>query len=347
MTLRAAKLIQTNIDTLSDIWLDANSEVTVVHQQIDRIGDNEVKKIITQILQALALVLDEKEKVYLFEPTGIVYKKAKFLGELRRAQGFELEQVLQEYLILRHELWRLLREKLHSEEIDVFELEERLNFCLMNILKATINSFHHRQTKHLREQAITDSLTGLFNRRQFDKIINHELYRANRYERDLALGLLDIDHFKMYNDVYGHSAGDYALEEVSNIIRQFLRVSDAAARYGGEEFALILPETNQDQANRVCSRIRRAVERHPFEIDGKKTNITISVGIACYPQDSKETKELIDFSDKAMYQAKKMGRNRVMCAAKNSSIKTKWLFNKKEKEKVKRKAKKKVESSKN
>lgn len=329
MTAIAGKLIEAHIDFLADRWLKANTEDNLFQSEEQRIGHSEVQKIIYQILEALAITLNDDSKKYLFEQKGVIYRKAKFLGELRRAQGFELEQVIQEYLVLRHELWLMLKEKLRHDNIDVFELENVINYCLMNILKATIESFHHKQTKDLREQAITDALTGLYNRRQFDKIIEHEIYRADRYNRELALGILDIDHFKIYNDLYGHPAGDYALEKVADIIRQFLRVSDAAARYGGEEFALILPETNQDQANRVCSRVRRAVERNQFEIESKPTDLTISVGIACYPNDAKDSKKLVDLADKALYQAKRFGRNRVICADQESNIKTRWFLGKK------------------
>lgn len=328
MNVKAGRLIKGNIDFLAERWMTAIPDEKLSIDDFKRIGNDEVKNIIYQILEALAITLSESDKKYLFESKGIIYRKAKFLGELRRAQGFELDQVLQEYLVLRHEVWHMLREKLNHEDIDVFELEAQINHCLMNILKATIESFHHRHTRHLREQAITDALTGLYNRRQFDRIIVNEIYRADRYKRKLTLAMMDIDHFKMYNDLHGHPAGDYALEKVSDIIRQFLRVSDAAARYGGEEFALVLPETNQDQANRVCSRVRRAVDRFEFEIANKPTNLTISVGIACYPDDAQDARELVGFADKALYKAKRSGRNRVVCIAKDSDIRTKWFFNK-------------------
>ncbi len=310
MTIEAAKIIEHNIEELSQKWLFAISKPET---DDSRIGHQEVHKILVQILQALAAVLDKKEHLYLFESHGVIFKKAKVLGELRRAQGYELEEVLQEYLLLRKEVWSLMREYLATESIDIFEIEERINFCLMSVLKATIESFHHRQTKDLNKLAITDGLTGLFNRRQFDKIIGQEVYRADRYERPLALGLLDIDHFKMFNDSNGHQAGDMAMEKIATLIRQFLRISDAAARYGGEEFAIVLPETNEDQAYRVCSRIRRAIERHQFLENNSKGHITVSIGVACYPTDAKDAKTVVTAADSALYKAKNQGRNRVIC----------------------------------
>lgn len=308
MTVQAAKIIEQNIDELSQKWLFAISKPDTDDA---RVGHQEVHNIIIQILKALAAVLDKKEYLYLFESNGVIFKKAKELGELRRAQGYELEQVLQEYLILRKEVWILMRRKLAQGDIDIFEIEERINFCLMSVLKATIESFHHRQTKDLNKLAITDSLTGLFNRRQFDRIIDNEIYRADRYQRPLALALMDIDHFKMFNDMFGHQAGDMALEKIATLVRQFLRASDAAARYGGEEIAIVLPEINEEQAYQVASRIRRAIERHRFLSNRPKNQLTVSIGLSCYPADAKESKALISVADNALYKAKSSGRNRV------------------------------------
>ncbi len=310
MTIQAAKIIENNIEQLAEKWLFA---VSKREKDNTRIGHEEVRGILVQVLKALGLVLADNGHLYLFESHGSIFKKAKVLGELRRAQGYELEEVLQEYLILRKEVWALLRKELGNEEVDIFEIEERINFCLMSVLKATIESFHHRQTKDLNRLAITDSLTGLFNRRQFDKIIEQEIYRSDRYERPLALGLIDIDYFKAFNDQHGHQAGDMALEKTATLIRQFLRSSDAAARYGGEEFAIVLPETDEDQAYKVCSRIRRAVERKTFFEDEKqKSNLTVSIGLACYSNDAEEAEKLVAAADKALYKAKHHGRNRVI-----------------------------------
>jgi len=321
MSNQIAEIVQQNIDYLADKWLNAIKKP----QEEKLVCEKEVIKVIYQILNGMCLVLVDKEKQSLFKPHGAAFNKAKILGELRRAQGYELEEVLGEYLILRKETWQLLRERLQYKNINVFELEERINFCLTNILKATIESFHHTHTKDLKEKAVTDPLTGLFNRRQFDKLIMQEVYRSVRYERPLTLILLDIDHFKDFNDEYGHPAGDVALVHLAAIIRQFLRVSDAAARYGGEEFALILPETTQEQGFRVAGRIRRAVERSQFYIQNKKKiGVTISIGLACFPNDCKDAKSLVQCSDEALYKAKHLGRNRVVCYSRQNSA-SRWF----------------------
>ncbi|TET53269.1 MAG: diguanylate cyclase [Actinobacteria bacterium] len=311
MTVQAANTIENHIDYLSRKWLEAVLKDDFSSSEA-RVDDQEVHNILVQILKALAVVLDKKEYLYLFEKKGTIYKKARVLGELRRAQGYQLGEVLQEYIVLRKEVWSLLRRELATKDIDIFEIEERINFCLMSVLKATIESFHHRQTKDLNRLAITDSLTGLFNRRQFDCIIEQERYRADRYKRPLSFALLDIDHFKMFNDTYGHQAGDIALEAIATLIRRFLRVSDTAARYGGEEIAIVLPEVDEESAFKVSDRIRRAVERYNFINKKNKRQLTVSVGLSSYPKSADNVASLISTADAALYKAKSAGRNKVV-----------------------------------
>jgi diguanylate cyclase (GGDEF)-like protein len=165
---------------------------------------------------------------------------------------------------------------------------------------------------HTKRLANTDGLTDLYNYRSFQERLGQEVDRANRYHRPLSLIMIDIDHFKIYNDTYGHLQGDNILVEVARSVRQLSRTSDIVARYGGEEFALILPETDCASAEALGHRLREYIENRGFpgeeQLPGSK--LTISVGIACHiPSDTKET--LIEAADTALYRAKREGRNRV------------------------------------
>jgi len=163
----------------------------------------------------------------------------------------------------------------------------------------------------LKELAITDDLTKLYNSRHFYQQIELEVDRSNRYDNPLALLLMDIDHFKVYNDTHGHLDGDKVLARLGQIIRSMLRRMDSAYRYGGEEFTVILPETSGTEAITVAERIRRAVEKERFTTsDDKKARITISIGVTEYLPDE-EFRAFINRSDKAMYHSKLDGRNRV------------------------------------
>jgi diguanylate cyclase (GGDEF)-like protein len=162
----------------------------------------------------------------------------------------------------------------------------------------------------LQETASRDGLTGLFNRRELDSKLGEELARCKRYGHALSLLLVDLDHFKVINDSYGHPAGDKVLRGIADIIRGPARRSDVVARYGGEEFAVIMPETEKSGAQVFAERIRLAVAGHTFSIDNKPPlNVTVSVGVAGFPGDAGTDAALIAAADSALYDAKRAGRD--------------------------------------
>lgn len=159
--------------------------------------------------------------------------------------------------------------------------------------------------------AITDALTGLYNRRRFHDVLTSEFERARRYTTPFSLVMLDIDHFKRVNDVFGHSAGDSVLKEVASILKNSIREIDTASRYGGEEFMAILPNTARENALVVAERIRLMIGQHAF--GGIERNITVSIGISGMPDAKIESEEkLIRCADFALYRAKQLGRNRTV-----------------------------------
>ena len=163
------------------------------------------------------------------------------------------------------------------------------------------------------ERANTDSLTDLYNHRYFQERLASELSRANRYKRPLSMIMLDIDHFKTLNDTHGHPFGDIVLQQVAKIMVREARDIDIVARYGGEEFSIILPETEVKDAMVVADRLRQGIQHHCFVgSNGQTVPVTISLGVAQYPIHSAEREGLIMAADLAMYQAKSMGRNRVV-----------------------------------
>jgi len=163
----------------------------------------------------------------------------------------------------------------------------------------------------LEKLAITDGLTKLFNLRHFYSQLEVEVDRSNRYGHSLALLLLDIDHFKNYNDTFGHLEGDKVLIRLGNIIKSCLRTMDSAYRYGGEEFTVILPETGGKKAKTAAERIRKAVETENFLPEPDKPHhITISIGVTEYSR-PEELTDLIQRADKAMYLSKLAGRNKI------------------------------------
>jgi diguanylate cyclase (GGDEF)-like protein len=158
----------------------------------------------------------------------------------------------------------------------------------------------------------TDSLTGIFNRKTIIETIQEEFNKAKTKNYPLSFIMFDIDHFKKINDTYGHPGGDYVLKETCDLIKnKMIRQRDAFGRYGGEEFALLLPGTQSQIAIEVAERIRQAIEKHAFIFEEKTIQVTISLGVVALDSSSKTPEELIALADKALYDAKNQGRNRV------------------------------------
>lgn len=177
-----------------------------------------------------------------------------------------------------------------------------------------IATFSVRRARELRTAAILDALTGVYNRGFLEERLHLEVDRAARYDRELAFAMLDVDHFKAYNDSFGHPAGDLALQQVARLLSSGLRSTDTVARYGGEEFVILLPETGKEQAMSLLDRLRESVEQHDFAAPGtgRPGRLTLSAGVACFPTDADSPDALRQHADDAVYRAKDAGRNRVV-----------------------------------
>jgi diguanylate cyclase (GGDEF)-like protein len=169
-------------------------------------------------------------------------------------------------------------------------------------------------------QAIRDPLTGLYNRRYMQEFLERELHSARRKHRPLAVMMLDLDHFKRYNDRLGHSAGDQALAAVGGILLRSVRAEDVACRYGGEEFTLILPECSLLQATVRAEEIRTRVKEYRTQPDQQPTDLTFSIGVAAFDETTDRVDLLLKFADDALYEAKRTGRDRVVAARPASAL---------------------------
>ena len=158
----------------------------------------------------------------------------------------------------------------------------------------------------------TDDLTGLYNTRGFAIAANRLFGQATRYARPASVLMVDSDNLKSVNDSHGHEAGSRLLRQVANAVQSELRATDVPARYGGDEFIVLLPETPPKGAIDVAERIRNAIASRPLAINGQQVSATVSVGIACYPEDGRTLDALAARADRALYQAKQEGRNRVV-----------------------------------
>lgn len=245
----------------------------------------------TQVGSALGVILLSvaladrlnKEKKRAFEA------QQKLLGEERKARMAQ-----EKSLRIQQEANTLLEQRVQERTMDL----ESLNGQLL-------------------ELSSTDALTGLKNRGYFDRAFSSAVVKAYRFGQPLSLLLLDIDHFKKFNDTYGHLVGDDCLQMVANGIRRCVtRPQDLAARYGGEEFVVLLPDTPEEGALRVAEKIRQQIEETGFQISDKVLHLTVSVGVcAVCPHDADATKAIFRWADEALYEAKGQGRNRVVVSA--------------------------------
>ena len=177
---------------------------------------------------------------------------------------------------------------------------------------ALYNAERYHQAK---ERAFVDDVTEVYNARYLLQATTHEIQRAERYGREMCVLFLDLDRFKLVNDQYGHLVGSQTLRELSRVLQACIRQVDTLARYGGDEFTILLTDTDVETGRMVAERIRRTVAETLFE-GGRDAPIrlTISIGVACYPNDSRDRDQLLELADKAMYRAKSLGRNCVCVA---------------------------------
>lgn len=203
---------------------------------------------------------------------------------------------------------------IESEKLDAFT-EKDLRMFSVFASQAAIAIENARLYNETKELSLTDALTETANRRHFDLVLNSEIKKARGYSRQLSLAMIDLDDFKDFNDHFGHVAGDKMLSHIAEMLKDNLRDTDFVARYGGEEFVIIFPETSHPLALKVSERLRNAVEKRQLSVKGQgRRKMTISIGVATYPSHAENQIALIQTADRALYRAKKLGKNRVESA---------------------------------
>lgn len=204
-----------------------------------------------------------------------------------------------------------LVQKPPEREIRYYDELTRLNNESVNLQRELMrkNLELEKLYADMQKLAITDGLTGLYNRRGFFELSQREVERAERFDRAYSVIILDIDHFKAINDTHGHETGDQVLEKLAGRLSAQLRKVDILGRYGGEEFSILLPETNSAGAREVAERLRRCIADEPMDTSQGRLNITISVGLATLTDNTLTLEQTLKRADLALYQAKESGRN--------------------------------------
>jgi diguanylate cyclase (GGDEF)-like protein len=187
-------------------------------------------------------------------------------------------------------------------------------FLLVAYLTTMLSADLHYARQSLTNLAQRDELTGLFNRRAFNSMLDIEISKATRYKKHFALLLIDIDNLKTTNDKYGHDAGDRLIKKIAGTVETSLRTSDTISRIGGDEFIVLMPETNLQPAMEVAQRIKESVNDAMLILQQDRVPISVSIGVACYPEHGRDFNELLYNADRAMYKSKETGRDSINTA---------------------------------
>jgi len=238
-----------------------------------------------------------------------IKKEFRFnVEEIKGENGREFHSLISAPMVSKKKVIGVLR--LESSRAGEFNFEDlRLLNIIANLSSVAVQNALLYQ--YVEELAIKDGLTGLFVHRYFQERFQEEIQRAITGNANLSLLMADLDHFKVYNDTYGHIAGDLLLKGIANILRESADPGDFVARYGGEEFVLLLPHRSKKEAAELAETIRKRVQGSSFMVRNKTTKITISMGVAAFPSDGNYREILLEKADTALYRAKEEGRNRI------------------------------------
>lgn len=292
------------IENMSDgvLVLDANNIIVDINPAMERLLDRDRSSFFGKPASDVLEIWQEQ--------TELIFRGEKTRTELR------LPDSPSRYLDLRVTTLLDKQERLHGRLIvfrdvtDRKQVEKKLRQANER-LQSQLIEIGTLQSK-LRSQAVRDPLTNLFNRRYLDETLDRELARAARENYSVCLIMLDLDHFKKVNDTYGHEAGDFVLKALAETISSRSRRGDFACRYGGEEFVIVMPNIALDTAYQRAEKLRKTLNGLQIPYGNFQLSTTISIGIACYPSNGEDRESLLRAADRAMYAAKKAGRNHIL-----------------------------------
>jgi len=208
----------------------------------------------------------------------------------------------------------LYLQALPAADAPLSDAKQQLAAAVAEQIALALSNLKLRET--LRQQSVRDPLTGLYNRRFLEEALDREIARLERKTLPLSLLMIDVDHFKSFNDTFGHEAGDAVLRDLGGILQRYVRGGDIACRFGGEEFTVVLPEADLDTARQRAEILREAVRELRLVHDGKSLGaVTLSVGVACFPEHGRRREHLLQAADAALYAAKDAGRNQVVVSS--------------------------------
>lgn len=301
---KAAAALSSDTEKLAVEWSEAFARRVAERGEPFPPGD--LEHDVETLVKGMVAVLDDPWNYRSFLGDGEHQELGKRIAEKHVRAGGSLTRSLEAYMHLRQALILASQDVFRDSDRPFFELMSRLNRCIDRVQFAIAEGFFEAFQAEIQKQAITDPLTGLGNSRRFREALASELKRSDRTGRPFSLVFVDVDDFKDINDRVGHVEADYTLTAIGRALASQLRGSDLVCRWGGDEFIILLPETDRREAVVLAERLRAEVLR-----SRKCAGATISLGVACYPEDGEDYDGLVASADRALYASKHQGKNRV------------------------------------
>ncbi len=301
---KAASALNLDTDEMASLWAEAyQRRVSGREEPFPKIT---IQDDVAELISGIVSVLHNPWNYRTFIGEGDNEKIGRRIAEKHVKAGGSLTSALEAYMRLRQALILASRDVFRESDRPFFDLMTRLNRCIDRVLFAISEGYFEAFQAEIEKQALTDQLTGLGNSRRFREALNSELKRSDRTGRSFALIFVDVDDFKEINDRIGHVAADHTLAAIGVALASQLRGSDLVCRWGGDEFIILLPETDRKKATILAERLRVEVADC-----GACDGATISLGVACFPDDGKNYDSLVANADNALYASKREGKNMV------------------------------------
>lgn len=305
---KAAKALDQDRRQLAERWAIAYRRR--VSERGEPFPAGRLEKDVETLVKGVAAVLENPWSYRAFLGGGDNQLTGRGIAEKHVKAGGSLTSALEAYMRLRQSMILASRDVFRESDRPFFDLMTRLNRCIDRVLFAIAEGYFAAFQTEIEKQALMDSLTGLGNSRRFREALSSELKRSDRSGRPFSIVFADVDDFKDINDRLGHVQADHTLTAVGATLATELRGSDLVCRWGGDEFIILLPETERREAGILAERLRGAVAGN-----ARCSGATVSLGVACYPEDGQDYDSLVANADRALYSSKHRGKNVVTQSA--------------------------------